>query len=60
MSSVVRQTFNAILLRSTYGKDAACTESINISCDENEDRSAFLQRQGYDVVVEGGQLLLIQ
>ena len=60
MSLARRPPFEAILIPFTYGKDAARAESIDISCDEDEDRRALLQRQGYDIVVEGGQLLLVQ
>ena len=60
MSSATRPPFKAILIPFTYGKDAACAESIDISGDEDENRGALLQRQGYDIVVEGWQLLLVQ
>ena len=52
MSSATRPPFEAILIPFTYGKDAACAESINVSGDEDENRRALLQRQGRKMLKE--------
>ena len=60
MSSLVVGVIWEILGHPTYCERATGAERIHVPCDEDEDRRALLQRQGYDIVVEGGQLLLVQ
>ena len=60
MSSLVVVVIWEILGHSTYCECATGAERIHVSCDEDEDRRALFQGEGHDVVVEGGQSLLVQ